>query len=187
VAEETKETKTDAENEPDTLKEEVKEEKEPHSEPKKEKKNKKDSETEKLKAELEKKNDLLLRTAAEFDNYKKRTEREKSGIAEYARAGIIKQLLPIIDNIERAAAADKESPDYLKGIEMIIKQFEALSEKLQIDEIAKPGDKFDPTFHEAVMHIEDEELGENVIAEVLQKGYKTGDTVIRPAMVKVAN
>ena len=82
MAEETKETKTDAEKEPDTLKEEVKEEKEPHSEPKKEKKNKKDSETEKLKAELEKKNDLLLRTAAEFDNYKKRTEREKSGIAE---------------------------------------------------------------------------------------------------------
>ena len=82
-----------------------------------------------------------MRTAAEFDNYKKRTEREKSGIAEYARAGIIKQLLPIIDNIERAAAADKESPDYLKGIEMIIKQFEALSEKLQIDEIAKPGVK----------------------------------------------
>ena len=191
MAEETKKEKT-AETDADTAAEEKAEELKPEAEKnekehRKDKKPKKESETEKLKAELEKKNDLLLRTAAEFDNYKKRTEREKTGIAEYARAGIIKQLLPIIDNIERAAAADKESPDYLKGIEMIIKQFEALSEKLQIDEIAKPGDAFDPTLHEAVMHIEDEELGENVIAEVLQKGYKTGDTVIRPAMVKVAN
>lgn len=186
MAEEIKkeETAEPAQPEQETTKKQEKSEKEA---PKKEKKSKKESETEKLKTELEKKNDILLRTAAEFDNYKKRTEREKASIAEYARAGIIKQLLPIIDNIERAAAADRESPDYLKGIEMIIKQFEALSEKLQIDEIAKPGDAFDPTLHEAVMHVEDEELGESVIAEVLQKGYKTGDTVIRPAMVKVAN
>ena len=155
--------------------------------PKKEKKSKKDAEIEKLQAELEKKNDLLLRTAAEFDNYKKRTDREKTGIAEYARAGIIKKLLPIIDNIERAKGADRESPDYLKGVELIIKQFESLEESLEITEIAKQGDKFDPNFHEAVMHIEDENLGENEIAEVLQKGYKTGDTVIRAAMVKVAN
>ena len=81
---------------------------------KKEKKSKKDSEIEKLKAELDKKYDVLLRTAAEFDNYKKRTEREKSGVAEYARAGIIKQLLPILDNIDRAAGADMESPDYIQ-------------------------------------------------------------------------
>ena len=154
---------------------------------KKEKKSKKDSEIEKLKAELDKKNDVLLRTAAEFDNYKKRTEREKSGVAEYARAGIIKQLLPILDNIDRAAGADKESPDYIRGIELIVKQLEGLSEKLGIEEIAKQGDAFDPNLHEAVMHIEDENLGENVVAEVLQKGYKTGDTIIRHAMVKVAN
>lgn len=155
--------------------------------PKKEKKSKKDSEIERLKAELEQKNDVLLRTAAEFDNYKKRTEREKSGVAEYARAGIIKQLLPILDNIDRAAGADRESPDYIKGIELIVKQLEGLSEKLGIEEIAKQGDSFDPNLHEAVMHIEDENLGENVVAEVLQKGYKTGDTIIRHAMVKVAN
>ena len=162
--------------------------KEPETENgKQEKTPKKDLEIEKLQAELEKKNDLLLRTAAEFDNYKKRTEREKTGIAEYARAGIIKKLLPIIDNVERSKGADKESPDYLKGVELIIKQFESLEESLEITEIAKPGDKFDPNFHEAVMHIEDENLGENEIAEVLQKGYKTGDTVIRAAMVKVAN
>ncbi len=155
--------------------------------PKKEKKSKKDSEIEKLKAELEQKNDVLLRTAAEFDNYKKRTEREKSGVAEYARAGIIKQLLPILDNIDRAAGADRESPDYIKGIELIVKQLEGLSEKLGIEEIAKQGDSFDPNLHDAVMHIEDDNLGENVVAEVLQKGYKTGDTIIRHAMVKVAN
>ena len=159
----------------------------PEPEKKEKKKSKKDSELEALKAELESKNDLLKRTAAEFDNFKKRTERERAGVAEYAKAGIIKQILPILDNIDRASAADKASEDYLKGIELIIKQFEALAGNLGIEEVAKVGDTFDPNFHEAVMHIEDETLGENVIAEVLQKGFKIGDTVIRPAMVKVAN
>ncbi len=156
--------------------------------PKKEKKkSKKDSELEALKAELDAKNDQLMRTAAEFDNFKKRTEREKASIAEFAKAGLIKQLLPILDNIDRAAAADKASADYIKGIEMIVKQFETIVSTLNIEEIAKVGDQFDPNIHEAVMHIEDETLGENVIADVLQKGYKFGDTVIRAAMVKVAN
>ena len=155
---------------------------------KKEKKSKKDLEIEKLKAELESKNDLLLRTAAEFDNFKKRTERERSSVAEFAKANVIKELLPILDNIDRAALMeDKTSADYIKGIELIVKQLEALGSKLQIVELAKVGDVFDPNCHEAVMHIEDENLGENVIADVLQKGYKIGDTVIRPAMVKVAN
>ena len=190
VAEETKvteneaeETEINSENPQETKAEEAPQEKAT----KKEKKAKKESELEKLKAELEQKNDILLRTAAEFDNYKKRTEREKSGVAEYARAGIIKQLLPILDNIDRASGADKESPDYIKGLELIVKQLEGLSDKLGIEEIAKQGDTFDPNLHEAVMHIEDENLGESVIAEVLQKGYKTGDTIIRHAMVKVAN
>ena len=155
---------------------------------KKEKKSKKDAEIDKLKTELESKNDLLLRTAAEFDNYKKRTDRERAGIAEFAKANVIKELLPILDNIDRAAILeDKTSPDYIKGIELIVKQFEGLAEKLGIKEVAQVGDSFDPNCHEAVMHIEDETLGENVIAEVLQKGFKIGDTVIRPAMVKVAN
>lgn len=155
---------------------------------KKEKKSKKDSEIEKLKAELDSKNDLLLRTAAEFDNFKKRTERERASVAEYAKANVIKELLPILDNIDRSAAIeDKTSADYIKGIEMIVKQFEALGGKLGITEVAQVGDTFDPNCHEAVMHIEDESLGENVIAQVLQKGFKIGDTVIRPAMVTVAN
>ncbi len=151
------------------------------------KKNKKDAEIESLKAELEGKNDLLLRTAAEFDNYKKRTEREKLTIAEFAKASLIKQLLPILDNIDRAALVEKDTPDYIKGIEMIVKQFEGISGNMGITEIAAVGDSFNPELHEAVMHVEDENLGENVIAEVLQKGYKIGDTVIRAAMVKVAN
>lgn len=159
----------------------------PEPEKKEKKKSKKDSEIETLKAELESKNDLLKRTAAEFDNFKKRTERERASVAEYAKAGIIKQILPILDNIDRASAADKSGEDYLKGIELIIKQFEALAGNLGIEEVAKVGDTFDPNFHEAVMHIEDETLGENVISQVLQKGYKLGDTVIRAAMVQVAN
>ena len=177
------ENKTTPETETPEVKETAKPEKE-----KKEKKTKKDAELEKVKAELESKNDLLLRTAAEFDNFKKRTERERAGVAEYAKANVIKELLPILDNIDRAAALeDKTGTDYIKGIEMIVKQFEALVGKLGITEVAKAGDTFDPNCHEAVMHIEDETLGENVIAEVLQKGFKIGDTVIRPAMVKVAN
>lgn len=153
----------------------------------KKKKPKKDAELEALRAELELKNDQLMRTAAEFDNFKKRTEREKASVAEFAKAGLIKQLLPILDNIDRAAACDHGSADYIKGIEMIVKQFESIAINLGIEEIAKEGDVFDPNFHEAVMHVEDESLGENVIAQVLQKGYKIGDTVIRAAMVKVAN
>lgn len=156
-------------------------------EKKEKKKSKKDSEIEDLREQLEAKSELLMRTAAEFDNYKKRTERERAGVAEFAKAGIIKKILPIIDNIERANNSDRESAEYIKGIEMIIKQFEALKSQLEIEELGKAGEKFDPNLHEAVMHVEDENLGENEICEVLQKGYKLGDTVIRAAMVKVAN
>mgnify|MGYP004562702269 FL=1 len=170
--------------------EEIKKEKEEKSEKAEKtekKKSKKELEIEKLKSELDSKNDLLIRTAAEFDNYKKRTERERLSIAQYAKAEMAKKLLPILDNIDRARSSDTSSDDYIKGIEMIVKQFLGLSEQLELTEIGAQGEPFDPNLHEAVMHIEDENLGENVIAEVLQKGYKLGDTVIRAAMVKVAN
>lgn len=156
-------------------------------EKKEKKKSKKDAELEAIKSELDQKADLLARTAAEFDNYKKRTERERVGISEFAKAEVLKKLLPILDNIDRAAAAEAGTEEYLKGIELIIKQFLSLKEGLGLIPIAKKGDAFDPNFHEAVMHIEDESYGENVIAEVLQQGYKIGDTVIRAAMVQVAN
>lgn len=164
-----------------------KEEKNEKAEKTEKKKSKKELEIEKLKSELDSKNDLLIRTAAEFDNYKKRTKRERLSIAQYAKAEMAKKLLPILDNIDRAKSSDTSSDDYIKGIEMIVKQFLGLSEQLELTEIGAQGEPFDPNLHEAVMHIEDENLGENVIAEVLQKGYKLGDTVIRAAMVKVAN
>ena len=151
------------------------------------KKSKKDKEIEELKLELDKQKDLLLRTAAEFDNYKKRTEKERISTAEYAKASVMKTLLPILDNAERAAAFPAGTEQYNKGIELIVKQLADLSGKLGLVEIGKVGETFDPNLHEAVMHIEDESLGENVIAQVLGRGYKFGDTVVRPAMVQVAN
>lgn len=142
---------------------------------------------EKLEKELKDTKDMLLRTAAEFDNYKKRTERDRIASLEYAKAQMIKPLLPILDNIERASACAPGSDDYNKGIELIVKQFCELSASLGITAIGEAGEAFDPNFHEAVMHIDDENLGENVISQVLQKGYKLGDVVIRTAMVQVAN
>ena len=171
----------------ENIKNDVTEPNEPEAPKKEKKKSKKESEIEKLQAELDAKNDLLVRTAAEFDNYKKRTERERLAISEFAKAQVIKQLLPILDNIDRAAAVEKDTPDYIKGIEMIVKQFETIADNIGIEQIAAEGDQFDPNFHEAVMHVEDEELAENVIEQVLQKGDKLGDTVNRAAMVKVAN
>ena len=112
-------------------------EKAPEAEKKEKKKSKKDVEIEELKAELNLKSDQLMRTAAEFDNFKKRTEREKASVAEFAKAGLIKQLLPIIDNIDRASAADRESADYIKGIEMIVKQFESVVSNLNIEELER--------------------------------------------------
>ncbi len=155
--------------------------------PKKEKAKKKKSETEELKAQLETQKDLLLRTAAEFDNFKRRTEREKLATGEYVKANTLKPFLGILDNIQRSAGVDPDSPEYLKGIAMVLKQFQDAMVNAGLTEVAAVGDTFDPAYHEAVMHIEDDSLGENVIAEVLQKGYKIGDTVVRHAMVKVAN
>lgn len=147
----------------------------------------KDEQIKKLEEELQNQKDLLLRTAAEFDNYKRRTEKERIAAAEFTSANLLKKLLPVFDNVDRANAADKESADYAKGVEMIVKMLTDSVKDLGLVELGAVGETFDPAFHEAVMHIEDENLGENVISNVLQKGYKIGDTVIRPAMVQVAN
>ncbi len=151
------------------------------------KKAKKANEVEKLKKELEELNDRFLRTAAEFDNFKKRTEREKLTIAEYAKAQVMKNLLPILDNADRAAEYEHGTEQFNKGIEMIVKQLNDLSSKLGLVELGVVGEEFNPEIHEAIMHVEDETLGENVVSAVMQKGYKFGDTVVRPAMVQVAN
>lgn len=148
---------------------------------------KKPNEKEKLKAELEQTKDLLLRTAAEYDNFKRRSEKEKQDLSEYVRAATVKKLLGVADNIRRAQDSDSSSPDYVKGLEMIVKQLTDALTALGLKEIEAEGQPFDPRFHEAVMHVEDESLGENTVVQVLQPGYLLGDTVLRPAMVKVAN
>ena len=141
----------------------------------------------KLQNELAETKAKLLSLAAEFDNYQKRSAREKEQLSAYVKADVVKKLLPVVDNIAFAENSDHDSADYAKGLEMIIKQFKESLEKMGLSMIEAKGQPFDPNFHEAVMHVEDEALGESVIKEVFQKGYKKGDKVIRYAMVIVAN
>ena len=141
----------------------------------------------KLTADFESQKDLLLRTAAEFDNYKKRTQREMERIGADTRADILKKLLPSLDNFLRVGDADSSSDEYKKGVEMSIKTLVDLLTNLGLEEINCENAEFDPNIHYAVAQVEDENLGENIVSQVMQKGYKVGDTVIRPAMVSVAN
>lgn len=146
-----------------------------------------EKELEALKAQLAEQQDLLLRTLAEYDNYKKRTLREKDAATAFIRAGTVKALLPCYDGLERALHADSSSPEYAKGLELSLKQLMDGFCKLGLEEINPQGEPFNPEFHDAIMHVEDENYGESVVVEVLQKGYRIGDVVLRPAMVKVAN
>lgn len=141
---------------------------------------------EKLSNELETIKDRLLRLTAEYDNYRKRTAKEKEGIYTDACSDVINEMLPPLDNLERAATASGSAEDIKKGIDMTIRQFKDALTKLGVEEIPGEG-TFDPNFHNAVMHIEDENYGESEIVEVLQKGYKRQDKVLRHSMVKVAN
>ncbi len=133
-------------------------------------------------------NDRLLRLAAEYDNYRKRTSKEKEALYAMSKLSVISEFLPVIDNLDRALGnkADKLE-DYKKGVEMIGKQFYETLKKLGAEEFGEPGDAFDPELHNAVMHIEDETLGENIVSSVFGKGYKLGEKVIRHAVVQVAN
>ena len=132
----------------------------------------------------------MKRQMAEFDNYRKRTEREKSSMFELGSRNVIEKMLPVVDNFERGLAAipegEKESA-VAKGMEMIYKQLMTTLDEMGVKPIEAVGQPFDPNFHNAVMHIEDETLGENVVAEEFQKGYMHHDSVIRCSMVKVAN
>lgn len=143
-------------------------------------------EIEALKAEIAEKDDKYLRMAAEYDNFRRRSREEKEGIWEAAMAETVAELLPIIDNIERAAAF--EGGDKVReGLEMIAKTTDGVFEKLGVEVVGAPGDTFDPNLHNAVLHIDDESYGEGEIVEVFQKGYKKGKRIIRFAMVKSAN
>ena len=143
---------------------------------------------EKLQKEFEEHKQQHLRVLAEYDNFRKRSQNEKNGVYNNAISDAVNAILPVADNIDRALAQENASAeDMRKGVEMIANQFKACFEKLGITEIGAAGETFDPNFHNAVSHIDDENLGENVIAAVFQKGYKLGDKVVRHAMVQVAN
>ena len=130
--------------------------------------------------------DKLLRLSAEYDNYRKRTIKEKEGIYTDACEDVLKTMFPVLDNLERAAAVDGSIEDIKKGIELTIRQFKDSLEKLLVEEVSI-SEGFDPNLHNAVMHVEDSNFGEKEIVEVFQKGYKKGDRVLRHSMVKVAN
>ena len=128
-----------------------------------------------------------LRLAAEYDNFRKRTAKEKEAIWNDAKADAALAFLPVYDNLERALKQETADEAYKKGVEMTMNQLKTVLEKLGITEIEALGQPFDPTLHNAVMHIEDENFGENTVAEVFQAGFRLGDKVVRFAMVKVAN
>lgn len=143
-------------------------------------------ENNKVQGEIEALKDRLSRITAEYDNFRKRTAKEKEGIYTDACEDILKVILPVLDNLERAMAVEGNVEDLKKGIEMTVKQFNNAFESLNVEEISTEGE-FDPHLHNAVMHIDDEQYGKNQVVEVFQKGYKRGDKVLRYSMVKVAN
>ena len=149
---------------------------------KKKKKDKKDEKIEEL-------TDRLTRQMAEFDNFRKRTDREKSQMYEVGAKDVIDKILPVVDNFERGLGAvteeEKEDP-FVKGMEQIYKQLMTTLEGIGVKPIEAVGNEFDPDFHNAVMHVEDEEVGENIIVEEFQKGYMYRDSVVRHSIVKVA-
>lgn len=149
---------------------------------------KEESAQSKLEEELKAKNDAYLRLAAEYENYRRRTTEEKTNIYADATAKAIKEILPIGDSIEMALKSVDNAPEeYKKGLELICNQLKTSLEKLNVETFGEVGEEFNPELHNAVMKIEDDSLGENTIAQVFQTGYKTGDKIIRHAMVQVAN
>lgn len=150
------------------------------------KKNKKDKKDEKI----EELTDRLTRQMAEFDNFRKRTDKEKSQMYEVGAKDIIEKILPVVDNFERGLGSvpeEEKNAPFVEGMEKIYKQLMTTLESVGVKPIEAVGQEFNPDFHNAVMHVEDEELGENIIAEEFQKGYMYRESVVRHSMVKVAN
>lgn len=140
----------------------------------------------KLTNEVEALKDRLLRVTAEYENFRKRTAKEKEGIYTEACVDVLKEIIPVVDNLERAMIAEGSVEDIKKGIEMTMKGLQGSFEKLGVEEI-DTSKEFDPNLHQAVMHVEDENFDKNSVAEVFMKGYKRGEKVIRHSVVKVAN
>ncbi len=145
------------------------------------------TELESLKDQVAQQEDKYLRLAAEYDNYRRRTAKEKDSIWNDAKADAAQAFLPVYDNLERALKQQTADEAFKKGVEMTMTQLKTVLEKLGITEIQALGQTFDPNLHNAVMHVEDENFGENTVCEVFQAGFMLGDKVIRFAMVKVAN
>ncbi len=131
--------------------------------------------------------DARLRLAAEYDNFRKRTAKEKESSYGNGKSDALEKILPIYDNLERALNQPTEDAAYKKGVELTMTELVKILTGLGVEIFGAPGDSFDPNLHNAVMHIEDESLGENTIAQVFQKGFKIGDKIVRFAMVQVAN
>ena len=140
----------------------------------------------KLQSDVDGFKDKLLRTTAEYENFRRRTSKEKEGIYTDACSDVLKEILTPLDNLERALSVEGSSEDLRVGVEMTVRQFNEAFSKLGVEELASQGE-FDPNLHNAVMHVEDEQYGNNEIVEVFQKGYKRASKVLRHSMVKVAN
>ena len=138
-------------------------------------------------AAIREQEDKYLRLLAEYDNYRKRSQKERENAWTSAKAETAKEFLPVYDNLERALKQETADEAYAKGVQMIMTQLKTVLEKLGIQEIPAQGETFDPNVHNAVMHVDDEEVGENTVVDVFQTGLQLGDTVLRHAMVKVAN
>ena len=151
------------------------------------KKEEKPSELDTVKEQLAKEHDGYLRLAAEYDNFRKRSQKEKDDLYTVIKAETVGKFLPVYDNLERALAQETADEAYKKGVEMTMNQLVKVMEGLGVTSFGEIGEAFDPARHNAVMHVEEEGLGDNVIAEVFQKGFIVGEKVIRFAMVKVAN
>ena len=175
-------------NEPEVNEPEVNEGEAKSSKSDKKKTKKFEEELSKKEAELCEANDKYTRLFAEYDNFRKRTAKEKEGIYADAYIDALSQILPVLDNLERAAAfEDSDAQSLKKGLELTLKSFSDTLEKMGVKEIEALGKTFDPNLHNAVMHVDDETFGESEVVEVFAKGYARGDKVLRHSMVKVAN
>ena len=144
-------------------------------------------ELEKLRKQMDEKEEQYLRLAAEYDNFRKRSQKDKEGLYQGAKSDAVAAFLPVYDNLERALKQETADEAYKKGVEMTMTGLKEILSKLGVEEIPALGETFDPALHNAVMHVEDENAGENTVVDVFQAGFKLGDKVIRFAMVKVAN
>ena len=187
AAEEEASDDTAAPEETEQQPEEAESQKEPETKTKISFFGKKKKEKDKFEQQIEDLTDRLKRSMAEFDNYRKRTEKEKSSMYIIGAKDIVEKMLPIVDNFERGLAQAPEDDPFAEGMKMIYKQMMTAFDEMGVKPIEAVGKDFDPNLHNAVMHVEDESLGENIVVEEFQKGYTYKDFVVRHSMVKVAN